>query len=139
MPYANVIPTLITLTKRGYKLGVISDAPSLQMWIRLCDMGLEHFFDFVIASEDEGELKPSPLPFKKAIQILKMKPEEILMVGDNTHRDVAGAKNIGMISALAKYGQLGKRVVGIQPNTAVEKVKPDYEISDIKELLEILK
>jgi FMN phosphatase YigB (HAD superfamily) len=59
---------------------VISDAPSLQMWIRLCDMKLEHFFDFVIASEDEGELKPSPLPFKKAIGILKLKPEEIMMV-----------------------------------------------------------
>jgi len=139
MPYANVIPTLIALTKRGYKLGVISDAPSLQMWIRLCDMGLEHFFDFVIASEEEGALKPSPLPFKKAIEILKMKPDEIMMVGDNTHRDVSGAKNMGMISTLAKYGQLGKRIVGIPSFPANDKVKPDYEIMDIKELLEILR
>ena len=138
-PYANVIPTLIELTKRGYKLGVISDAPSLQMWIRLCDMRLEHFFDFVIASEDEGELKPSPLPFKRAIELLKMKPEEIIMVGDNIHRDVAGAKNIGMVSVLAKYGQLDKRMVGVEPHNSIEKAKPDYEIKDIKELLEILK
>ena len=139
MPYANVIPTLIELTKRGYKLGVISDAPSLQMWIRLCDMGLEHFFDFVIAAEEEGELKPSPLPFRKAIELLKLKPEEILMIGDSIYKDIAGAKNIGMVSVLAKYGLLGKRVVGIQPYPANDKVKPDYEISDIKELLEILK
>jgi putative hydrolase of the HAD superfamily len=139
MPYANVIPTLIALTKRGYKLGVISDAPSLQMWIRLCDMGLEHFFDFVIASEDEGELKPSPLPFKRAIEILKLKPEEIIMVGDNMHRDVAGAKNIGMVSVLAKYGQSVKRIVGIEPRNSIENAKPDYEINDVKELLEVLK
>jgi FMN phosphatase YigB (HAD superfamily) len=68
-----------------------------------------------------------------------MKPNEILMIGDSIHRDIAGAKNIGMISVLAKYGQLGKRVVGIQPYPANDKIKPDYEIGDIKELLEILK
>lgn len=138
-PYANTVPTLIELLKRGYKLGVISDAPSLQMWIRLCDMKLEHFFDFVIASEDEGELKPSPLPFKKAIGILKLKPEEIMMVGDNIGRDIVGAKNTGMVSVFARYGQLDKRIVGIELRNSSEKIKPDHEIDDIKELLEILK
>lgn len=139
LPYANAIPTLIKLIKRGYKLGVISDAPSLQMWIRLCDMGLEHFFDFVIAAEEAGEMKPSPLPFKKAIEILKLEPKEIVMIGDSMYKDIMGAKNIGMVSVLAKYGQLGKKVVGIQPYPKTENVKPDYEINDIKELLEILK
>jgi FMN phosphatase YigB (HAD superfamily) len=48
-PYANVIPTLVELTRRGYKLGVISDAPKLQMWTRLCELKLQFFFEFVIA------------------------------------------------------------------------------------------
>jgi hypothetical protein len=44
-----------------------------------------------------------------------------------------------MVSVFAKYGQLDKRIVGIELRKSSEKIKPDHEINDIKELLEILK
>jgi len=136
--YPKVIPTLIELIKRGYKLGVISDAPKLQLWTRLCDLRLQHFFDVVISSEDVGELKPGSLPFKQALLILGLKPGEVMMVGDNLERDVYGAKKMGMISVLAKYGKVKERIVGMREHKVEHETKPDHEISDFGELLELL-
>lgn len=126
-PYPNVIPTLIELIRRGYTLCIISDAPSFQAWSRLAGMKLQHFFDFVIAFEETKVKKPHELPFKLALKKLNLKPEEIMMVGDDPKRDIKGAKKLGMVTVLAKYGQVFKG-----------RVKADFEIEDISELLEIL-
>lgn len=126
-PYPKVIPTLIELIRKGYILCIISDAPSFQAWSRLVGMKLHHFFNFVIAFEETKVKKPHELPFKLALKRLKLKPEEIMMVGDDPNRDIKGAKKLGMVTVLAKYGQIFKG-----------KVKADFEIEDISELLKIL-
>lgn len=136
-PYANVIPTLIELIKRGYKLGVISDAPKLQMWTRLCDLNLQDFFEFVVSAEDVGERKPSPLPFEHALNLLRLKPHEVAMIGDDYDRDVEGAKKMGMTAILAKYGRQKRKIAGIDIKESESEAKPDHVIGDISELLDI--
>ena len=74
-PYPHVIPTLIELIKRGYKLGIITDAPRLQAWTRLCGMKLQYFFDIVITADDVKAKKPHEMPFKVALKKLKLKLE----------------------------------------------------------------
>ena len=54
-------------------------------------MNLVDFFDVVLGYEDTGELKPSSVPFKKALKKMKFKASEVLFVGDNPKRDIAGA------------------------------------------------
>lgn len=125
--YPRVHFTLIKLKEKGLKLGIVSDAPKKQAWLRLAEMNLSDFFDVVIALEDTGELKPSELPFKQALKMLGLKPEEILFVGDNPGRDIAGAKKVGMKTALAKYGQV---VEG--------KEKADFELDSISGILSIV-
>ena len=46
VPYPHVNITLISLIKRGIKLGVISDAPGREAWLRLCYLNFHHVFDF---------------------------------------------------------------------------------------------
>ena len=123
-PYPHVRETLIRLKERGLKLGIVSDAPRIQAWLRLAEMSLTEFFDVVIALEDTGELKPSDLPFKAAIKELGINPENILFVGDNPTRDIDGAERIGMHTALAKYGQLFEG-----------KSKAEHELATVKDLL----
>lgn len=129
-PYPHVLPTLLELKLRGYKIGVVTDAPRIQAWIRLADMRLHQLFDLVVALEDTGEAKPSILPFKAALSQLKLKPEEVLFIGDSPKRDIAGAKKAGMKTALAKYGQTKKY--------SKEKPETDYVLNDISELLKFL-
>ncbi len=125
-PYPHVIPTLTKLSKLGVKLGVVTDAPRLQAWIRLCSLKLHHIFDVVVTREDTGKSKKEGLPFEKALEKLDMKPEEVLMVGDWPERDIEGAKKLGIKTAYARYGA-GKDCEGA-----------DYTIRDIEELIEIV-
>jgi len=131
-PYPHVTSTLIGLIKRGYTLGIISDAPSFQVWSRLVGMNLHHYFDFVVALEDGGIRKPDEMPFKAAVEKLNLTPEELLMVGDDPNRDIAGAKKLGITTVLAKFGCL------IKMDPMKPQQKADYEIDDISELLAIL-
>ena len=127
-PYPNVRKTLLRLREKGLKLGIVSDAPKLKGWLRLAEMNLTDFFDVVVALDDTGQLKPNKLPFQAAINELKLSPAEILFVGDNPGRDIKGAANLGMKTALAKYGQ-------VFPS---EGIKPDYVLNDIQEILAIV-
>ena len=126
-PYPHTDYVLIKLRSKGIKLAIVSDAPRLKAWLRLMAMKIGNFFDVVVAYEDTKQLKPSSLPFEAALRKLKVKAEECLMVGDMPHRDIEGAKKLGIKTCFAKYGQPKK------------KSDADYVIKDIKELLKIVK
>ena len=104
MAYPNVNKTLMALAKSGIKLGVVSDAPSREAWMRIYYLNLYHFFDVVITFDDTGERKPSSKPFQMCLDSLSLEPNHALMVGDWPDRDVVGAKQIGMKTAFARYG-----------------------------------
>lgn len=128
VPYPHVNITLISLIKRGIKLGVISDAPGREAWLRLCYLNFHHVFDFVVTFEDTGERKPSPVPFKKALELLNVQPHEAIMVGDWAERDMVGAAKVGMTTVFARYGD----TFGTVESNA------HYEIDDVSELLHVI-
>lgn len=127
VPYPQVRATLIALKSKGLKLGVVSDAPKMQAWLRLTEMNLVEFFDVVLGFEDTGKLKPAAEPFRKALLKMGVKANEVIFIGDNPHRDIAGAHAVGMQTVLAKYG--GGKSDG----------KADWEIKGIGELMKIVK
>jgi len=127
--YPQVVPTLIELMKMGIKLGVVSDAPAREAWLRLSYIGLHHIFDAVITYDESKAIKPTPVPFNMILEKLETKPEESLMVGDWAERDVVGAKAVGMKTAFAKYGDVfGTKVHGA-----------DYVLQSVAELVNIIK
>ncbi|MEF3279435.1 MAG: HAD family hydrolase [Elusimicrobiota bacterium] len=121
--------TLSGLLKMGIRLGIVSDAPRLPVWLRIVSLGLHHYFEKVVTFEDTFERKPSPKPFKKIIELMNITPGKTIMVGDWAERDIVGAKNIGMITAWAKYGnQFDTKDSGA-----------DFVLEDISDLLEIVR
>lgn len=127
--YPHVHLTLFELAKLGIKLAVVSDAPKLEAWLRLCYLNLQHVFDHVVTFEDTGERKPSAAPFNRALSLLGVVPKEALMVGDWHERDIVGAALVGMKTAFARYGDTF--------NTGA--VDADYELSDIRMVLDIIR
>jgi putative hydrolase of the HAD superfamily len=129
MLYPHVRMTLSELLRMGIRLGVVSDAPRLPVWLRIVSLNLHHYFEKVITFDDTGERKPSPKPFLKIIDDMKIKPQNAIMVGDWAERDIVGAKNIGMITAWAKYGnQFDTKNSGAE-----------WELDDIYDLIGIVK
>jgi len=128
VPYPHVTMTLTGLLKRGLALGVVSDAPAREAWLRLSSLNFHHLFDAVITFDDSGERKPSPVPFRKILERLNVEPRQALMVGDWAERDVVGASQVGMKTVFARYGD----TFGTVHSGA------DFEIDDIQELLAII-
>ena len=127
-PYKDVRPTLKKLRKRRLKLCIVTDAPRNKAWQRLTITGLQDEFDFVVTFDDTKKLKPSEHPFKVLLKKIKLKPGEVLFVGDNPERDVKGAKKLGMKTALAAYGwHMSKK----------SRVKPDYTLRRFADVLGI--
>ena len=129
VPYPHVTMTLMELMKMNIRLGVVSDAPAKEAWLRLTYLNLHHIFDAVVTFDDTKERKPSPVPFRRALKLLQVKPGESLMVGDWAERDVVGAKQVGMKTVFARYGDTFGTLVS----------HADYDVDDIAQLTEIVR
>jgi putative hydrolase of the HAD superfamily len=126
--YPHVSLTLVELVKRGILLGVVSDAPRMQVWLRLCELSLQHTFDAVVAYDDTLSRKPSPAPFRLVLSRLGVEPSESLMIGDWAERDVVGGKSLGMKTVFARYGD----------TFDTQESGADYDIDDVYQLVEIV-
>lgn len=128
VPYPGVYSTLIALIKKGIKLAVVSDAPGREAWLRLYQLNFHHLFDVVITHSDTGEFKPSPQPFRLALEKLGLDAGDCIMVGDWPERDMIGAKNIGMKTVFARYGDIFNTV----------DHGGDFEIDKISDIIKII-
>lgn len=128
IPYPHVYSTLNKLLKMGIKMGIVSDAPVKEAWLRLASLNFHHIADAVVTFDDTGERKPHAAPFLKILEKLDVKPEEAIMVGDWVERDIIGAEKIGMKTAFAKYGD----------TFDTKSHNADYELNDINELIDII-
>lgn len=127
--YPNVNSTLISLIKMGIKLAVVSDAPSREAWMRLYYLNLHHVFDVVLTFDDTKERKPSPVPFQMALEKLQCDAENTLMVGDWPDRDVVGAKQLGLKTIFARYGDTFDTIHS----------GADWDVDDIHQIVNIVK
>ena len=129
-PYPNVNNTLIKISKLGLKLGLITDAASREAWTRLYSVNLHHIFDKVITYDDTKSYKPSKAPFTMILNYFNVSPSEAIMVGDWPERDMEGAKNVGMKTAYAQYGDKIKNQLSI---------KTDIVLNDISEIIDYIR
>ncbi len=128
IPYPHVYSTLNKLLKLGIKMGIVSDAPAKEAWLRLAYLNFHHIVDAVVTFEDTGKRKPHSAPFLAILSKLDVKPDEAIMVGDWVERDIIGAEKIGMKTAFARYGD----------TFDTKSHNADYELIDINELIDIV-
>lgn len=95
----DVNPTLLSLKKAGFKLGVISnrDQP-FQDHLEI--LGLDEIFELTVASCDVNAWKPDPAIFHYAVQQIGIQPQDAIYVGDNYYADIIGARRAGLTAVL---------------------------------------
>jgi HAD superfamily hydrolase (TIGR01509 family) len=86
--------------------------------------GLQEYIDYRIGKEDVTKHKPNPEIYKKCLKILKMKPEECIVVEDSLF-GIEAAKRAG-IKVIA--------VAQTHPKAKLKKAGADVIISKISEL-----
>jgi HAD superfamily hydrolase (TIGR01509 family) len=136
-PYEGVAETLEALKEKKIQLAILSDAPRLKVFDRLCELDLDPYFENrVIGNEnDDKTKKPSPEAFQNVLGVLgRDSPANVLMVGDHPIRDIVGAKNYGFITAWAKYGYHAQK----DEDKNSIKTRADYVLEQFSDLQRIV-
>ncbi len=94
--YPETMSTLIHLKAQGYQLGVISNGLTIKQYEKLVRLGLHHFFDSVVTSQEAGVEKPDSAIFELAMNTMDCEAENSVMIGNNFNDDILGAINSGM-------------------------------------------
>ncbi len=113
-----------------YRVFAASNATKEQQLKRLTIADMLKYFEDVFASKEIGADKPSELFFEGCFTRIKdLKKSEVILVGDSITADIKGGNDFGIITCW--FNRKGD-------NAENYGVKPDYEITSLKELEKIL-
>lgn len=148
-PMPNMLDTLRELQKRNIPLGIVSNA---QFYTPIM---MNYFIDGVFKEEEfingfrkdlsvysfkELKAKPDYSIFKKLIPVLKDKyniqPEEAVFVGNDMLNDIYAANKAGFKTILFAGDKRSLRLRRDKDET--KNLNPDYIITDLSQLLEIV-
>lgn len=121
--FKGVRETLITLKRKGYMLGIITDtANPIHVKLKWFEKGgFGHVWDSIISSHDLGIQKPAPEIYEASLQQLGLSAIQAAFVGHDVD-ELNGAKSIGLNTIAFNYGQ---------------HVKADFYIEKFADLLSL--
>jgi putative hydrolase of the HAD superfamily len=126
---------LEALSARGLYLSIVSNIDDDYLGPMVARSGLEDVLDDWSSSEEARSCKPDPGFFEFALAKAGCRADEVLFVGDSPEHDIAGAKPLGMQTALMSEP-------GLEPPGTVGDVDPalttaDHIITDLTALLDL--
>lgn len=95
-PFPHMEYVLQELKNRGLLLGMITNGFTKFQLLNISALEIEKYMDIILVSEQEGLKKPHAEIFLRALERLRVSPEESVYVGDHPENDVIGARNVGM-------------------------------------------
>jgi putative hydrolase of the HAD superfamily len=130
--YPDVIPALDAMQAGGLRLAVVSNwgwaAPEL-----LQTLELARHFEVLSISARVGFQKPHPAIFEHALELLEVRPDEVVHVGDDVAADVAGARRAGIEAVL--IDRKGRALSNLGDPATLDGAPV---IADLAELLDLL-
>jgi putative hydrolase of the HAD superfamily len=131
--YPDAQATLRHLYRRGYRLGVLSNATDDPLIQRVVNrLGLRPWLSPVFTSAGLGVRKPARAPFDLVLSRWGLPHEAVVMVGDTLNTDVAGAHAAGMRAVLITTGESKPADEHCPPTI------PDASIAALSQLPELL-
>lgn len=148
-PMPGMKEVIAKLKEKGYPLGIVSNAqfytPIVMNYFLTKAVGLDEeiaFFDkdITVYSYKLGKGKPDTDLFSDLVPVLekkyKLKPEQVLFVGNDMLKDIFTSNKMGFKTALFAGDKRSLRMR--EDDKRVNGLKPDYVITDLKQLLEIV-
>lgn len=102
--YPGISDLLGNLKSMGIPLALVTDADMGHARSRLGISELSGHFNHMVTYEMTGRKKPDHAPFILALKKLGLSADQTVMVGDSPVRDLAPAREIGMHTVYARYG-----------------------------------
>ncbi len=93
--HPRVVEVLVTLSQT-YLLSIASYTQSSFTQLELEELGIAKYFSYFVFSSDIGFRKESVEFYKKCLEVVGMKPNDCVMVGDNYKEDVLIPSQLGI-------------------------------------------
>lgn len=100
--------------KKHFEVGIITNGSTQRQKAKIINTNLNNYFDTIIISEEVGFSKPDKRIFELALNKLNVQSENILFVGDDLEKDIAGPQNAN-IKGVWFNPQKIKNTTKIQP------------------------
>ncbi|MFU7588242.1 HAD family hydrolase [Priestia sp. RMT2NF4] len=126
VPFLHMEHVLKELKKKGLLLGMITNGFTDFQWMNIKALRIDHYFDTILVSEQEGIKKPHKDIFLRALKALDVSAEESVYIGDHPGNDVLGARGAGMHAVWKKDAFFDGSFTD------------SYIIEDLKELLNVM-
>lgn len=94
--YPGVLEALALLRQKGFRLWLLSNAQQVFTAYELRHLGLGAQFEGVYISSCYGFRKPDARFFRALLEEQKLDPKKCLMIGNDRHTDIAGARALGL-------------------------------------------
>lgn len=94
--YPHVLEALAELRQKGFRLWLLSNAQHVFTAYEIRYLGLEDAFDKIYISSDYQCRKPDVRFFRALLEEQRLDPEKCLMIGNDLHTDIVGARNAGL-------------------------------------------
>ncbi|MEJ2618617.1 MAG: HAD-IA family hydrolase [Ignavibacteriaceae bacterium] len=127
--YPGVIEILQYLQQKNIYISLLTTKSQDQAEKIIKHFNLDKYFNFIMGRRDGIGHKPSAEPLLFICKNIDVKPEETLIAGD-TELDILCGKSANALTCAVTYGYRTKEIL--------EEHKPDYTISDLLELKEIV-
>ena len=90
--FENVKELLDDIRLLGIPTAIVTDLTAQIQFRKVVYFGLDHYFDYIVTSEEAGFDKPHAAPFQIALEKMQPKGDCIWMIGDNPVNDIRGAR-----------------------------------------------
>jgi HAD superfamily hydrolase (TIGR01549 family) len=84
---------VIKAKKNGFKTAIVTTIAYFQF--KMAIEPIKKYFDFIMTGYEAGCDKTNPKMYRKVLEILNVKPEEAMMIGDNVQIDILLPKRLG--------------------------------------------
>ncbi len=127
--YPGVREGLDYMKAQGYRLGCVTNKASQFTLPLLHDLGIHDEFENIVCGDSLPKKKPDPLPLLHSAEVLGVKPEDSLMLGDSMS-DVKAARAAGFQIICMSYGY--------NHGVDIRESNPDVVIDSMAELKDLL-
>jgi putative hydrolase of the HAD superfamily len=145
-PMPGLKNVLVELSRKGYRLGLISNAQFFTPMLLKFFLGAPDFLDekdipyfenqYIAFSFKEGRAKPDPKVFenvRKTLEEERLQNSQVLYIGNDMYNDIWPAHRIGFKTVLFAGDERSLRLRKDKPE--VKDLKPDVVITDLRQLL----
>ena len=102
-PFPGVVEGLEAMKAAGFRLACITNKAEKFTVPLLKDTGLFDYFELILSGDTLPRRKPDPLPLLHACEVFKVKPSELLLIGDSLN-DAQAARAAGCPVFCVPYG-----------------------------------